>query len=72
MGYITQAEDMRNALIGKPEGKNKLARPKSRLDGSIKKGIKETGRGGVSSIHLVQDRYQWHAIVNTVTNFLVL
>jgi hypothetical protein len=65
---------MRNAckiLVGKPERKRLLGRPKCRLVDNIKVDLREIKLGGVDYIHLAQDRDQWMALVNTVTNLRV-
>jgi hypothetical protein len=43
-------------LVGKPEGKKPLGRPRRRRESNIKMDLRETGWGGVDSIHLAQDR----------------
>jgi hypothetical protein len=43
-------------LVGKPEGKRPLGRPRCRCEDNIKVGLKAKGWGGVDWIHLVQDR----------------
>jgi hypothetical protein len=63
--------ETRNAyriLVGKPEGKRPLGRPRCRWVDSIKIGLREIGWDGVDCIELVQDRDQWSALVNTVMN----
>jgi hypothetical protein len=63
--------DRRNAyriLVGKPEGKRPLGRPKCRWEDNIKMDLRETRWGGMDWIDLVQDRDQWRALVNTVIN----
>jgi hypothetical protein len=62
---------MRNAckiLIGKPNGKRPLGRPKLRLEDNINMPVKEIKWEGVDWIHLAQDRDQWRTLVNTVMN----
>jgi hypothetical protein len=64
--------ETRNAyriLVGKPEGKRSLGRPRRRWVGNIK--IK-LGWDGRDWIELAQDREQWRALVNTVMNVQVL
>jgi hypothetical protein len=59
--------EKRNAyriLVGKPEGKRPLERPRPRWVSNIKKDLGEIGRDGV-------DRDQWRALVSTVLNFRV-
>jgi hypothetical protein len=58
--------------MGKPEGKRPLGRPRCRWVGNIKINFrKEIGWNGMGWIDLAQDRYQWRALVNTVTNLRV-
>jgi hypothetical protein len=59
-------------LLGKPEGKRPLRRPRRRWVGNIKMDLRETGWDGVDWIELAQDRDQWRAIVNMVMNLRVL
>jgi hypothetical protein len=63
--------EKRNAyriLVGKPEGKRPLGRPRHRLEDNIRKNIKEIRWGGMDWIDLAQDRDQWRAFVNTAMN----
>jgi hypothetical protein len=53
-------------------GKRPLGGPKSRWEDGIRMYLRETGLGGVEWIQLVQDRDQWHALVNVVMNLWVL
>jgi hypothetical protein len=57
--------------VGKPEGKTPLGRPRHRWVNNIKIDLRETGWDGVDWIDLTQDRNQWGALVNTVTNLRV-
>jgi hypothetical protein len=59
-------------LVGKPEGKRPLGRPRHRWQDGIRKDLREIGWGSVEWIHLVQDRDQWQSLVNTVMNLRVL
>jgi hypothetical protein len=58
-------------LVGKPEGKGPLGRPRSRWVGNIKMGLLEMGLGVLGWIGLAQDRYRWRALVNAVMNLRV-
>jgi hypothetical protein len=58
-------------LVGKPEGKRPLGRPRCRWEGNIKTDLQEVGCGGMYWIGLAQDRERWRAIVNAVMNFRV-
>jgi hypothetical protein len=55
-------------LVGKPEGKRPLGRPRRRWVDNIKMDLLEIGWGGVDWIGLAQDRDKWRALVNAVTN----
>jgi hypothetical protein len=66
--------EKRNAyriLLGKPEGKRPLGRPRRRWEDNIRMDFKEIGWSGMDWIDLAQDRDQWRAFVNTVLNFRV-
>jgi 3-oxoacyl-ACP reductase-like protein len=59
-------------LVGKPEGKRPLGRPRSRWEDNIKIDLQEVGCGGMDWIGLVQDRDRWRALVNVVMKLRVL
>jgi hypothetical protein len=56
-------------LLGKPEGKRPLGRPRHKWVDNIKMDFKEKGWGCMSWINLGEDRDQWRALVNTVMTF---
>jgi hypothetical protein len=56
-------------LVGKPEGKRPLGRPRRRWIDNIKMDLGEIGWSGVDWIGVAQDRDKWSALVNTVMNF---
>jgi hypothetical protein len=58
-------------LVGKPEGKRPLGRPRCRWVDKIKIDLREIGWDGMDWNDLVQDRDQWRALVNTVMNLRV-
>jgi hypothetical protein len=58
-------------LVGKPEGKRPLGRPRRRLIDNIKMDLLETGLSVVDWIGLARDRYKWRALVNSVMNLRV-
>jgi hypothetical protein len=61
--------DKRNAygiLVGKPEGKRPLGRPRRRWVDNITMDFREIGWDGVDWIDMSQDRDRWRALVNTV------
>jgi hypothetical protein len=66
--------EKRNAcriLVGKPEGKSSLGRPRRRWLNNIKIDLREIGWDGMDWIDLAQDRDQRRAFVNTVMNLRV-
>jgi hypothetical protein len=58
-------------LIGKPEGKRPLRRPRRSWIDNIKMDLLEIGLNDVDWIGLAQDRYRWRAFVNSVMNLRV-
>jgi hypothetical protein len=59
-------------LIGKPEGKRPLGRPRRRWEHGIRMDLREIGRGSVDWIQLAQDKDRLRAVVNTAMNLRVL
>jgi hypothetical protein len=58
-------------LVGNPERKRQLGRPRCRWEDNIRMDLKKIGWEGVDWMHLAQDWDQWRAVMNTVTNLLV-
>ena len=58
-------------LVGKPEGKRPLGRPRGRREDNIKLDLHKVGCGGVDWIELVQYMERWRAFVNAVMNLRV-
>jgi hypothetical protein len=58
-------------LVGKPERKRPLGRPRRRWVDSIKMDLREIARDGIDWFHLAQDRDHWRTLVNMVMNFRV-
>jgi hypothetical protein len=66
--------EKRNAyriMVGKPEGKRPLGRPRHRWEDNIRMDLREIGWGGVDWIDLAQDRDRWRALANTIMNLWV-
>jgi hypothetical protein len=58
-------------LVGKPEGRRPLGRPRRRWVDNIRKDLGEVGWSVVDWIGLAQDRNRWRALVNSVMNLQV-
>jgi hypothetical protein len=58
-------------LVGRPEGKRLLGRPRRRWEDNIIMDLREIGIDGANWIRLAQDRVQWRAFVNTVMKLQV-
>jgi hypothetical protein len=66
--------EKRNAymiLVGKPEVKKPLGRPRRRWVDNIKMDLREVGWDGMDWIELAEDRKEWRALVKTVMNLRV-
>ena len=61
---------MHRILLGKPEGKRQLGRPRHRWEENINMDNQEVGGSG-DWMELAQDRDRWRALVNTVMNLRV-
>jgi hypothetical protein len=60
-----------NILVGRPEGRRPLGRPRRRWEDNIKMDLREIGFGDVDWIYWAQDGDRWRALVNTVMNLRV-
>ena len=72
VGHVARMEEGRGVhkvLVGKPEGKRPLGRPRCRWEDNIKMDLEEVGRGCGDWMELAQDRDRWRALVSTVMNF---
>jgi hypothetical protein len=58
-------------LVGKPEGRQPLGRPRHRWEDNIKMDLQEVGWVGMDWIDLAEDRDRWRALVNAVMNLRV-
>jgi hypothetical protein len=66
-----EKKNMYRLLVGKPEGKRPLGRPRCRWIDNIEMDLSEIGVSVVDWIGLAQDRYRWRALVNSVMNLRV-
>jgi len=73
-GHVTRMGEDRGVhrvLVGKPEGKRPLGRPRHRWEDNIKMDLQEVGVGRGDWKELAQDRDRWRALVGTVRDFRV-
>ena len=68
MARMVEGRGVHRVLVGKPEGKRPLGRPRRRWDDNTKMDLREVGGGGGDWMDLAQDRDR---LVNTVMNFRV-
>jgi hypothetical protein len=73
-GHVARMGENRvvhSVLVGKPEGKKPLGRPRRRWENNIKMNLQKVGGGRGDWMELAQDRDRWRALVGTVRNFRV-
>jgi hypothetical protein len=73
-GHVARMGDKRNTyrlLVGTPEGKRPLGRPRRRWVDNIRMDLVEVGWGNVDWIGVAKDRNRWRALVNSVLNLQV-
>jgi len=73
VGYVARMGEGRGVhrvLVGKPEGKRPLGRPRCRWEDNIKMDLRKVGEVGYW-MELAQDRDRWRVLVNTVMNLRV-
>ena len=70
MARMAEGGGVHRVLVGKPEGKRTLGRPRRRWEDNIKMGLRKVGGDG-DWMELAQDRDRWWAFVNTVMNLRV-
>jgi hypothetical protein len=66
---MVEKRNVYRLLVGKPEGKRPLGRPRGRCVDNIKMDLVERELGELDRIGLAQDRYRWTALVNLIMNF---
>ena len=71
MARMEERRGVHKVLVGKPEGKRPLGRPRRRWEDNIKMDLQEVGRGCEDWMGLAQDRDSWRALVSTVMNLRV-
>ena len=71
MARMAEGRRVHRVLVGKPEGKRPLGRPRRRWEDNIKMDLQEVGGGCGYWMELAQDRDRWWALVNTVHLYAV-
>jgi hypothetical protein len=74
-GHVARIGEERKVykvLVGKPEGRRPLGRPRRRWEDGIRMDLREIGLGGMDWIRLAQGRDRWRAVVSAVMNLRVL
>ena len=71
MARIGEERGVYRVLVGKPEGKRPLGRPRRRWVDNIRMHLQEEGCGYMDWIELAQDRDTWRTLVNAVMNLRV-
>jgi hypothetical protein len=69
---VGEKRKLYKVLVGTPEGRRPLERPRCRWEDGIRMDLGETGLGCVDWIRLAQDRDRWRAVVSAVMNLRVL
>ena len=64
-------ESIYRVMVGEPDGKRPLGRPRRRWKDNIIMDVQEVGCGSMDWIELAQDRDRWRALVNAVLNLRV-
>ena len=71
MAWTGEERGIYRVLVGKPEGKRPVGRPRRRWVDNIRMDLQEVGCGYMDSIGLAQDRDRWWTLVSVVMNLRV-
>ena len=71
MARMGEDRGVHRVLVGKPEGKRPLGRPRRRWEDNIKMDLQKVGGGRGYWMEVAQERDRWRALVGTVRNFRV-
>jgi hypothetical protein len=67
-----EGRGVHRVMVGRPEGKRPLGRPRRRWEVNIKMDLQEVGRGCGDWMEVAQDRDRWRTLVSAVMNFRFL
>ena len=70
-GAYGRGEGVYRVLLGKPEGRRPMGRPRHRWVNNIRTDLQEVGCGDIDWIGLAQDRDRWRTVVSVVMNIRV-
>ena len=68
MPHVGEERGVYRFLVGKPEGRRPLGRPRDRWVGNIRTDLQDVGCGYMDWIELAQDRDRWRPLVSAVMN----
>jgi len=71
VAYMGEEKGLYRVLVGKPEGKSPLGKPRRRCVDNIRMDLQEVGCGLVDWIGLAQDRESWWTLVSAIMNIRV-
>ena len=71
VAHMGEEREVYRVLLGKPEGKRPLGRPRRRWVDNIRTDLQEVGCGCMDWIGLAQDRESWRTLVSSVMNLRV-
>ena len=71
VAHMGEDRGVHRVLVGKPEGKRPLGKPRHRWEDNIKMDLQEVGGARGDLMELAQDRDEWRALVGTVRNFRI-
>ena len=71
MARMGEGRGVHRVMVGKPEGRRPLGRPRHRWEDNFKMDLQEVGGGCGDWMELTQDRDSWRVLVSTVRNFRV-
>jgi len=63
---MREGRDVYRVLVGRPEGKRSLGRPRRGWDDNVKMDLREIGINGANWSRLAQNKFQWRTFVSTV------